>query len=72
MIVYLTPNAVAQRLGVKTHTLAKWRVSGDGPLFVRVSPRMIRYVESDVDEWMASRVRLSTSDTGARSRRRAA
>ncbi len=63
-VVYLTPETVADRLGVKPHTLAKWRVSGDGPRFVRVSPRVIRYIEADVDAWMADRVRRSTCDPG--------
>lgn len=63
-VIYLSPEAVALRIGVKVHTLAKWRVAGDGPKFVRVSPRMIRYIESDLDQWMRERVRHSTADTG--------
>jgi hypothetical protein len=41
-------------------TLAKWRVSGDGPKFVRVG-RTPRYRGSDINAWLASRTVSQTS-----------
>lgn len=70
--IYLSPEAVALRIGVQPQTLSKWRVSGYGPRFVRVSPRVIRYLESDVDHWMEKRLRVSTADTGEHKRGNAA
>jgi predicted DNA-binding transcriptional regulator AlpA len=59
----LDPESVAALLGVTTGALAKWRVEGPPktPLFVKVGGR-IRYPESAVESWLASRTRRSTSD----------
>jgi hypothetical protein len=42
-------------------TLERWRQTGDGPRFVRVG-RAVRYRRSDLDAWLESRVRSSTSE----------
>ncbi|MCA3700782.1 MAG: DNA-binding protein [Brevundimonas sp.] len=60
----LTPVEAAQRLGVRPNYLAKLRVAGNGPRFARLSPRVIRYDESDLEAWRANRLRTSTSDLG--------
>ena len=36
------------------------RIQGGGPRFVRLSPKMIRYRKSDLDDWVAGRVHTST------------
>lgn len=36
-------------------TVQRWRVSGDGPAFVRVAGRSVRYRIGTVREWLASR-----------------
>ena len=36
-----------------------------GPKFVQCSPKMIRYRIQDLDAWIASRIRTSTSDDGS-------
>jgi predicted DNA-binding transcriptional regulator AlpA len=59
----LTEKDVAATLGLKPATLRNWRVRGEGPRFVRLSRRAIRYRRADVDEWVASRARRSTSAT---------
>ena len=41
--------------------LAKARMRGDGPPYIRVG-RSIRYAESALLQWMKSRQRLSTSE----------
>lgn len=55
--------ATAERMGVKPKTLANWRSSGGGPVFFKVGGRVI-YDDADVDTWLASRRRTSTSDPG--------
>ena len=64
MISLLLPDAAAARLGLSKSTLAKLRMRGDGPRFVKFG-RAVRYDPADLDEFAASRRRLSTSDSAA-------
>ena len=57
----LTPADLAKRWRMSTSWLAKKRMSGDGPAFVRIG-RSIRYRESAVEAWERARQRLSTSE----------
>lgn len=57
----LTPNEAAGRLRVSMSWLAKARMRGDGPPYIRVG-RAIRYAEAALVQWMRSRQRLSTSE----------
>jgi hypothetical protein len=59
----LTTEQAAARLGLAVGTLAKMRVSGDGPLFHKVG-RLVMYSEADLAEWIKARRRRSTSDPG--------
>jgi predicted DNA-binding transcriptional regulator AlpA len=52
---------VSNRLGVSTSWLAKSRMRGDGPPYIRVG-RSIRYSEAALLQWLKSRQRLSTSE----------
>lgn len=52
----------AEYLNLKDSTLEKWRVTGDGPVFVALSGRAVRYRESDLCSFVESRVRKSTSE----------
>jgi hypothetical protein len=64
MISDLLPQEqVAKLLRVTTGTLANWRCSGDGPRFVKGRP--VQYRQSDVEEYINSRVRSSTSEAAA-------
>jgi len=49
----LTEVEAAGRLGLKVATLRAWRHQGKGPTFVRLG-RAIRYLKSDIDEFLAS------------------
>jgi predicted DNA-binding transcriptional regulator AlpA len=60
----LRPPEAGKYLGLSASTLAKQRLRGDGPKFVRLSPRAIGYLQVDLDEWVASRRCLSTSEYG--------
>jgi excisionase family DNA binding protein len=58
---YFRPREAADYLRSSESTLAKKRLNGDGPPFVRIG-RAIRYRRSDLDAWMARSVRRSTSE----------
>ena len=54
-----TPKEAAQFLKLSTSWLAKARMRGDGPAFIKIG-RSVRYSEAALQEWMKSRQRLST------------
>jgi len=56
-----TPEA-ANYVALAESTLTKMRLTGDGPLFVKVGPRAVAYRKADLDAWLDARVRRSTSD----------
>jgi predicted DNA-binding transcriptional regulator AlpA len=49
---YLKARQAAAYIGSSHSTLAKRRRSGDGPKFVRIGRRGIRYPESELDRWL--------------------
>jgi predicted DNA-binding transcriptional regulator AlpA len=59
--VLLTPPEAAKFLKMSVSWLAKARMRGDGPPFVRIG-RSIRYREDDLRQWLKGRRRLSTSE----------
>lgn len=58
---FLTPEDAAKYLTVSLSSLAKWRMSGAGPRYVKVGGRRVAYAISDLDAYAASRVATSTS-----------
>jgi len=52
----------AALLGVSPRALQKWRVTGGGPQFVRLSARCIRYRDQDLASWTQGRSCRSTSE----------
>ena len=61
---FLTEREAAAWAGLSAATLQNWRVKGYGPPWLKLSARAICYRTSDVEAWLASRERRSTSDTG--------
>ena len=59
--VLLEPNEAAAFLKVSLSWLAKARMRGDGPPYLRIG-RSIRYTEAALMQWMKSRQRMSTSE----------
>jgi len=57
----LHPVQVAKLLGVSSSWLAKSRMNGTGPRFVKIG-RAVRYALSALQEYIKSRQRLSTSE----------
>lgn len=60
----LGPPAAADYTGSSVSTLAKLRMTGDGPAYIKLGPRKIVYDPDDLDRWLTSRRRTSTSDPG--------
>ena len=56
-----TPDEAAHILKVSGSWLAKARMRGDGPAYIKMG-RSIRYAEAALLQWMKSRQRLSTSE----------
>ena len=60
----LTTDEAAQILNVSARTLDRYRVTGEGPKYVTLSPRAIRYRYDELVDWINGRSRTSTSDQG--------
>lgn len=60
----LRPSQVEADYGIPTSSLAKLRMTGEGPPFAKVGRRVI-YLRADIERWLAIRRRISTSATGA-------
>ena len=60
---YYTTKALAALLGVAESTLERWRKLGCGPDYLRLSFRCVRYTDTAVREWSATK-RCSGADDG--------
>lgn len=49
-------------LGIPESTLTKMRVTGAGPVFVRLTIKSVGYRISDLDAYLAARICHSTAD----------
>ncbi len=60
---WFRPPEAAAHIKSTTSTLAKKRLTGDGPPYTKFG-RNVLYAKRDLDEFLASRRRLSTSAAG--------
>lgn len=56
--IHLTPLQLAQRLGISLRSVERWRLTGEGPAFLRAG-RSVRYPLASVEAWEATRVHAS-------------
>lgn len=56
----LTTQEAAEALGVRPCTLEAWRSRGTGPRYVKLG-RAVRYRAADLDDYIESRTRTSTT-----------
>jgi predicted site-specific integrase-resolvase len=56
----LRSKQAAERLGLSRSTLAKVRLAGDGPVFLKLG-KAVRYHPEDLESCLAGRRRSSTS-----------
>jgi hypothetical protein len=61
---YLLTTDAAKHLGLAASTLEKMRLRGDGPSYLRLTPRRIVYAVDALDAWARSREFNSTSEYG--------
>jgi predicted DNA-binding transcriptional regulator AlpA len=57
----LNQSEAAQRLRLSGRTLERMRLTGDGPRFCKLG-RCVVYTQADLETWVASRARTSTSE----------
>ncbi|KMY67101.1 hypothetical protein AAU61_14330 [Desulfocarbo indianensis] len=61
--IYLTTKEAAEHIKLSPRTLEGFRVRGGGPIYIKAGKRCL-YRRSDLDKWMQSNTRRSTSDPG--------
>lgn len=54
-------SAAARFLDVSIRFMQKHRVSGDGPPYIKISARCVRYRRGDLKAWAEQRIRTSTT-----------
>ena len=59
----LSVKEAATRVGLSASTLNKMRIYGGGPRFIKLRRRVV-YDEADLQQWLLSHRRHSTSDVG--------
>ena len=69
---HLSSQALAERLNVSQRSLERWRITGEGPAFLRAGGRRVLYRLADVERWEAERVHASRAAEMAGQSRRAA
>lgn len=57
----LTPEEVAVMLGLTERTLERWRITGEGPRYSKLSRSTVHYLREDVAAFIADRLRANTS-----------
>ena len=58
----ISEQVAADFLGVTRSALQKWRITGSGPKFVRISSRCVRYRRRELVEWAQALLKASTSE----------
>jgi predicted DNA-binding transcriptional regulator AlpA len=61
----MTIEEVSDLTGMDHRLLARMRVDGAGPLFVKIGHRTVRYWQADVVAWINARRFSSTAEYGA-------
>ena len=59
--ILLTPAEAAERLGVTERVLERLRMTGEGPDFVKLTSKTLRYRQEDLEAFVINNVRRSTA-----------
>jgi predicted DNA-binding transcriptional regulator AlpA len=62
--ILLNEDEAGRAIGLTARFLTERRRTGDGPPYVRISSRCVRYRPEDIAAWAESLLRTSTSDSG--------
>lgn len=57
-----TPKEVAERLRYTTEGLSQMRYKGNGPKYIKLGGRAVRYRWSDVEAWLDEQTKQRTDD----------
>lgn len=57
----LTASQAAERLGVTAELLERWRGTGAGPAFIKLSGKYVRYQQEDLEAFVEASRRHSTA-----------
>ena len=52
MIKLLDTKQLSDETGIPERTLVNWRYIGEGPPYVKVGPRQVRYRVADIEAWL--------------------
>ncbi|WP_144186619.1 helix-turn-helix transcriptional regulator [Elioraea rosea] len=55
MIELLSERDLRDRYGIPERTSQRWRMTGDGPPYVRLGARRVAYRRDDVEAWLDAR-----------------
>lgn len=61
----ISTKTAARYVGLSASTLAKLRLSGNGPIYCKLGRRVV-YRPTDLENWLQSRATRDTSDADAR------
>ena len=61
----VTTSEASRIIGFPVCTLHTWRSRGDGPPFLKLGARSVRYQRRALFEWLAARQRRNTADDGS-------
>lgn len=59
---YLSPIDAAHYIGFSASSLAKKRMDGTGPTYVKLGKRKVVYQKTALDEWLARKVHNNTGE----------
>jgi hypothetical protein len=57
----LNTSQLADEIDVSPRTVEGWRLTGEGPPYIRCGSRAVRYRRADVIDWLSARRFTSTS-----------
>jgi predicted DNA-binding transcriptional regulator AlpA len=55
----------AEYVGLSASTLEKFRLNGSGPVYQKAGSKIVVYRPEDLDAWLSSQRRRSTSEVGS-------
>lgn len=55
----ISEKQVAELYGFKLNTLRNWRISKQGPKFMKINGKMIRYRVQDIEEYLMSCMQMT-------------
>lgn len=58
---YLRQPEVLARVGVSHITLWRWEMAGQFPRRRKIGPKLVAWIESEIDEWCANRESVVSS-----------